>query len=321
MKIVNEYGLDVAYLTIEEALRSGPEWSGLDVDLLRVDHPRPADQALLAAAGFVVRPRLVSWLAPLRDTEQAFLAGLRRSARRNVVHGQRLARDLGTRVVVEHPLTEPALARFLDLYERRIADMPNGVNLARGEQLSMLAQRDSYAGVFINGSDGMLGGCLCWARPDQSVFQLRYAATAAVDQRGDLTRALYMATFQLGRELGLRRMSLGIDPSLYGQVVLPGLYEFKKQLGFTPVPAQLMDPGWGTDTADRFRSLRSLTDPSLLLTYDSSYAGWDGTEGSSRPRSFVLRVLTTRNDVDLAPYRAKFLTDVLATEIVQPVSS
>ena len=318
MKIVDEYGLDIACLTIEEALRDRQEWSGLDVDLFRVDDPRPDDQARLAAAGFAVRPTFVSWLAPLQDTEQAFLAGLRRSARWNLVHGQRVARDLGTQVVVQHPLTEPALESFLDLYERRIADMRNGVNLARGEQHSILAQRDSYAGVFINGpDDALLGGCLCWARPERSLLQLRYAATAAVGQRGALTRALYLATFQLGRELGLRWMSLGSDTSLYGYVVQPGLYEFKKELGFTPVPAQVIDPDLGTDTADRFRSLHALTDPSLLLTYDSSYAAWDGTEGAPRPRSFVLRVLTTRGDVDLRPYRAEFLTDVLIIPIAE----
>jgi hypothetical protein len=315
MRIVDEFGLDVACLTVEEAVRHRQDWSRLDVDLLRVDDPRPADQASLSEAGFFVRPSFVSWLAPLQDTEEAFLAGLRRSARRNVVHGQRTARQLGTRVVVQHPLTEPALASFLDLYERRIAVMRNGVNLARGEQRAMLAQRDSYAAVTINGPDGMLGGCLCWARPERSLFHLRFAATAAVDQRGALTRALYMATFQLGRELGLRWMSLGTDTSLYGYVVQPGLYEFKKALGFTPVPAQVVDPGSGTDAAERVRSLRSLTNPSLLLAYDSSFADWDGSPDSPRPRSFVLRVLTTRPDVDLRPYHADYLTDVAITEV------
>jgi hypothetical protein len=315
VKIVDEYGLDVACLTFDEALQGRQEWSGLDVDLFRVDDPRPGDQAALAEAGFHVRPSLVHWVAPLQDTEQAFLAGLRPSARRNAMRGQRLARDLGTQLAVQHPLTEPALAGFFDLYDRRIAEMRNGVNLARREQHSILAQRDSYAGVFISGADGVLGGCICWARPELSLFQLRYSATAPVDQRGDLTRALYLATFQLGRELGLRTMSLGVDTSLYGYVVQPGLFEFKKQLGFTPVPAQVIDQHVGTDTADRFRSLRSLTDPSLLLAYDTSYAAWDRTEGAPRPRSFVLRVLTTRDDVDLRPYRAGFLTDVLVTEM------
>jgi hypothetical protein len=316
MKIVDEYGLDVACLTIEEALRDRDEWSDLDVDLFRVDDPRPDDQARLAAAGFAVRPTFVNWVAPLQDTEQAFLAGLRRRARWNLVHAQRVARELGLRVVVEQPLTEPAMDSFLDLYERRVVDLRNGVNLARGDQHSILARRDAYAGVFCYDPDGALvGGCLCWVRPERSLIQLRYAAAAAGDQRGTVTRALYLATFELGRELGLRRVSLGSDTSLYGYVVQPGLFAFKKELGFTPVPAQVIEPELGTDAADRFRSLRALTDPSLLLTYDSSYAAWDETEGAPRPRSFVLRVLTTRQDVDLRPYRAEFLTDVLITPI------
>lgn len=312
MRIVDEYGLDIACLTLDEALSERQEWSGLDVDLFRVEDPRPADQARLAAAGFAIRPAFVSWLAPLRDSEPAFLAGLRRSARRNLVQARRVATDLGTRVVVEHPLTEPGLEGFLDLYEKRVAQMRNGVNLARGEQQSMLAQRDSYAGLFLRGPDGtLLGGCLCWARPDRSLFQLRYAATAAADARGALTRALYLDAFQLGRDLGLRRMSLGSDTSLYGYVVQPGLYEFKKQLGFTPVPAQTIDADLGTDTADRFHSLRALTDPALLLTYDSTYAT------TPHPTSFTLRVLTTHPDLDPRPYTADFLTAVTITPVVR----
>jgi hypothetical protein len=311
VKIVDEYGLDVACLTIDEALAERPGWAGLEVDLFRVEQPRPQDQARLAAAGFAVRPAYVSWQAPLRDSETEFLAGLRRSARRNLVQAQRVAGELGTRVVVEHPLTERALERFLELYEKRVAQMRNGVNLARDEQHAMLARRDSYAAVVIEGPDGaLLGGCLCWARPELSLFQLRYAATAAVDQRGALTRALYLATFRLGRELGLRWMSLGSDTSLYGYVVQPGLYEFKKQLGFTPVPAEP-----GTDIADRFRSLRALTDPSLVLAYDCAYAEWDPARGGPRPSSFVLRILTGRAGIDVRPYHADFLTDVLIVPV------
>lgn len=315
MEIVDKYGLDVGCMSTSEALGAGRPWSGPDIDLLRVVDPHPAYQAALADVGFFVRPGLISWLAPLLDTEQEFMASLSRSGRRNVVHGQRWARAAGARLSVEYPLTESGFASFLDVYERRVADMRNGVNLARGEQHLILEARKSYTGVFLHDFGNMLGGCICWVRPERSLLQLRYAATAAVPQRGALTRALYMATFQLGRELGLRWMSLGNDTSLYGHVIQPGLYEFKKQLGFTPVPAQAVDPGTTTDEADRVMSLRSLTDPALLLAYDQSYATWDGTESAARPRAFVLHILTTCGDIDLRPYRAEFLTDVAITHV------
>ncbi|WP_330328511.1 GNAT family N-acetyltransferase [Streptomyces sp. NBC_00536] len=311
MDIVDRYGLTVAELTTGEALDACGPWRGPDVDLLRVVDPPPHARAALTAAGFAVKPGWVNWVAPLRDSEAAFLGALGATERRKVRRGLDLAASAGLRVRMRPELEEGPLEEFLGVYETQVAGMRNGVNLARGEQRTLLERSASHLGVYAYEAGRMVGGCVCWVRTEDSLLQLRYVATAAVDQRGALTRALYMAAFQAGRELGCARMSLGNDTSLYGHVTSPGLYGFKKRLGFAPVPSGSVDPGAGGDEADRFVSLRALTDPALLLTYGTESAD---SVGGGPPR-LGLHVLASRADVDVAPYRADFLSGVTVTVV------
>ncbi|AZM56971.1 GNAT family N-acetyltransferase [Streptomyces sp. WAC 01529] len=308
MDVVDRYGLTVAELTTEEALDVTGPWRGPAVDLLRVVDPHPDDRTALTAAGFAVKPSWVNWVAPLRDSEAAFLGALGANERRKVRRGLDLAASSGLSVRVRPELEEGPLEEFLGVYEAQVAGMRNGLNLARAEQRTLLERSGSHIGVYAYEGGRMVGGCICWVRAEDSLLQLRYVATAAVDQRGALTRAVYMAAFQAGRELGCARMSLGNDTSLYGHVTSPGLYGFKKRLGFTPLPSGTVDPGAGGDEADRFVSLRALTDPSLLLAHDTG----SGTDDS---RGLRLHVLASRDDVDVAPYRADFLSGVTVTVI------
>ena len=51
-----------------------------------------------------------------------------------------------------------------------------------------------------------------------------------------------MRAAQHGRDLGLQWISLGSDPSLYGDLAMPGLFTFKARLGFVPIPIRCFDP-------------------------------------------------------------------------------
>jgi len=112
----------------------------------------------------------------------------------------------------------------------------------------------------------------------------------------------------------LETLSLGNDTSLYGHITSPGLYEFKKRLGFAPWPSATVDPGLGGDEADRFVSLRALTDPSLLLAYDAGFGTADVVR-ENRPQRLRLHILASGDHVDLAPYRADFLSGVEVTVV------
>jgi hypothetical protein len=83
---------------------------------------------------------------------------------------------------------------------------------------------------------------------------------------------MYTAAFDAARDQGLRWVSLGNDPTLFGHTVAPGLFGFKARLGFVPIPTQALFPGTAGDEAELVVHLRRLADPSLSIAYGATEA-------------------------------------------------
>ncbi|KUF15865.1 hypothetical protein [Streptomyces silvensis] len=250
----------------------GAAEDGPPIDIVRLadadTDPSGRLDADLADLGFVARPKWLNWCAPVRESRAAFEAGLSGTERRNIRLGTRFVEDEGLRLDVRVGLTEELVDEFLVLYERQIAGMPRGRNFARRGRDRLLAGADEHVSVCVTTRDGaMLVGSLWWIRPAESVLQMRYSASAADARSGRVMRAAYAEALQFAREQGLAYASLGNDPSLFGHVVQPGLFNFKTRFGFAPVPAQVLTPKLGGGHVDKFLSLRSLSDPALVVTW------------------------------------------------------
>ena len=173
---------------------------------------------------------------------------------------------------MDHRLIE----RFLELYDQQIDRMVNGVGYARKLARQIRDQRAGLLGVFAHDGDALVGGCLNWRDPARSQVRMRFSAVEPGGRQGGLVRALYLRAFQAARELGYPTMSLGVDPSLYGHTVQPGLLTFKSRLGFVPGPAAPTVPGRSGDEADLYRRLGPLADPAVVLAHPAGAAGGDG---------------------------------------------
>ncbi|MBT2365565.1 N-acetyltransferase [Streptomyces sp. ISL-10] len=318
MKRWEHEGLRIASVDVGEALdRNWWEWAWQGeppADVIRVENPAPEVWPALEEAGFITKPGWVNWQAELRDSEDAFLAALSGSERRNIRLGRRFAAEHGIKAVVERGPSATSLEAFLEMYDAQITAMRNGIPYARRQQKDILRDRDCYVGVFAYHNARMVGGCLCQIRADQAMLQLRFAAAEPSARGGRLQRAVYMDAFQAARDLGLSRMSLGNDPTLYGHIADPGLFGFKSRLGFVPVPSHLIDPDIGGTEADLILSMNALADPSLLLAYAHTQPPQtprpDGPTTRPPLRLVVLTARTDEHPPDIARHRAGFLTRV-----------
>jgi predicted N-acetyltransferase YhbS len=299
-------GLMVGMATIAEAL--GIDRETADLDVVRVVDPAPDSWRELRAAGFAVKPSWVTWLSPTLDSQESFLDRLSVNERRNVRLGLRFVEEQGIALRTVSPLAPAELDTFLDLYDRQISGMRHGVGYARQQREELLSQRDRYLLVEASLGDEVLGGCLCWLRPEVSTLQIRFVTTAPSSRQHRLVRAMYMRACALARELGYDQVSLGSDPTLYGHIAKPGLFSFKARLGFVPVPATLFGSDDDPDEADLVLRLGTLSDPSLLLSYHLTDDSDPATATTSSP--LRLDVLANDADTDLNPYRAPFLADV-----------
>jgi hypothetical protein len=266
-------------------LRVGTQ--GTDLDVLRHRDPSEAEIPGLIAAGYLIRPYEVTWLAPTGATADEFLSRLSGKDRQNI---RAARRSLATDLAIE-ALDEPLLDDFLVLYTRALASMPNGIPVAVKQRAAILA--GDYFAVTARSAGRLVAACL--VMQDPGLARIRFSAAAEHLRAASVTRALYLAAVDEARRRGVERVSLGSDLNLYGHIVQPGLFSFKVRLGFAAYPAQAV-LGDGRDLAERVLSLDRLSDPTLTLAY-----------GADRSGPLHLHVFTRDATLDLRPYRAPFV--------------
>ncbi|WP_020672454.1 GNAT family N-acetyltransferase [Amycolatopsis nigrescens] len=307
MEIETAHGLTTGLLDAGEALEA--DWASLRdrVDLVTVVDPVAECWQSLRRAGFAIKPAWVTWISPVDESDEAFLDRLSVSERRNVRAALRAVAGHGYEMKVTHPLDAPSFDAFLDVYERQISTMRYGIPFARLQREEILEQGADYFLVQVFEGSTLVGCCVCWKRDDVSTVQIRFGTTAPDSRRNRLVRAMYLRVFQAARELGFRNISLGTDPALYGHIAKPGLFGFKSRLGFTPIPARLFGSADDPDEASRVLRLGTLSEPSVLLSYQLPDGG---AEAITAETALRLDVLTGDPDTDLNPYRADFLADI-----------
>lgn len=268
MEVVDRYGLTLALVDADEAADEPWRRAAPRVDVVRVDEPPRDAWPLLAGLGFVRKPRAVTWTAGLGPDEGAFLAPLRRVARRDLRRAQRRAAAGGLRETVEDPVTARSLDAFLKLYEERVAAMRFGVPFALGHRDAVLHGPERFFGVFAREADGSTaGGCLVREEPQRDTAVIRFSAVTAEWRRASLARVLYLTAMRAAREKGYGHATLADEPNLIGHLTKPGLFLFKSDLGFRTVPSELTGDPDGGQEADLVRHLGALHDPTLILGY------------------------------------------------------
>ncbi|MET8730692.1 hypothetical protein ABZV81_26440 [Streptomyces parvus] len=267
MEIVEQEYLVIASVDLEEAQNRAWETAGTPIDVVRLLDSEKVSDEVLSAWGFVPRPRWLNWCTPVAGSDADFLGALSGTERRNVRLGRRFVEEQKLGLRVAPGLTEEFMDEFLDVYDRQVADMPRGKNFARRWRDRLLSAADQHVSIALRDGNEMLAGSVWHVRPERSVLQMRFSAASQGARSGRALRVLYAEAVAYARESGLAYASLGNDPSLFGQLVQPGLFNFKSRMGFTPVPSGLFDASLDGEFADRILRLGALPDPSLLVTW------------------------------------------------------
>ncbi|MEU1493027.1 hypothetical protein ABZ456_22545 [Streptomyces sp. NPDC005776] len=284
MEITEQDGIVIASIGPDEAEHRA--WERVEqppIDVVRLlDHER-TDAADRARLGFLTRPRWVNWWAPVGASDEEFTARVSGTERRNIRLGRQAIQAEELRLSVVPGLEEDVLDEFLVVYDEQISGMARGKNYARRSRDRLLEDRSEFVSVCVYAGPVMVVGSIWWIRPSESLLQMRFSAASPSARSSRVMRAAYVEAFRFARESGLSYVSLGNDPSLFGHVVQPGLFNFKSRLGFSVIPSAVLDASLGGNFADKFLSLRALSDPALVVTVDSCLGDpppWPGITAS-----------------------------------------
>jgi GNAT superfamily N-acetyltransferase len=276
------------------------------VDVVRVVSPAPPTWEALEAAGFVRKPSLLTWAAPVGADRDAFLGRLRPTGRRSAVVASRRIDALGIQCRLRQPLEAGELDDFLALYERCVVEKRHALPAAVWHRDLMLEQPEHFA-VYAYQGGALAGGCIAVECPGEDAVRLRFSAVEPAARWPGLARVLYLHAVDVAREKGYGWATLGNDPNLYGHLVEAGLFAFKCHMGFVPVPSQAFPPGAGYDEADLFVSLAALGNPTLVL----GYIGAD-------PRALRPELFSHSPATDTRPFRTRFLAAPRLHVVAEP---
>lgn len=240
------------------------------VDGFRVRDVGPVHWAQLRADGYSVGPRWVTWGRRPEADNAAFLETLPHGERRQCRRALRNASGLEIEV---RRLDRTGVAEFLLLYESQLAAMGHPIPAARalgGPGPRPLALLDGERTSRRN------AGGRAVAKVDTRLDALRVAFTATTPEarRQMVPRALHLAAFEQGRQLGLTWTSSGTDPGRFGASVSLGLFRLKSAMGFYPVPLHHIDPDDdGADDAEMVVQIPVDEAPQLRLCYPPGDGG------------------------------------------------
>lgn len=298
MRRIDIVGLKVLLADASEVVQAfGPHAApppGLDgVDLVRVESPDVATWAALRACRFLPKPDRLTWITDSAADDDAFLSRMGRKARASVRNARRwVAASGGTMRAVA--LTDRSLAEFFALYDDQLRRMQHGFPVAHAHRDDMLARRDQMTVVQVYIDGRLAGSCIAELRSATDPGRIRFSAVTEAGREHGLAGALYAETATVLRERGVARVTLGNDPNMYGHLVQPGLFDFKRHLGFVPVPSRTVDTSDGTEIADRVLSLRRLRDPSFMIGLAEDVAVRQGI-----PAALTLHCFYTRDSPPL----------------------
>lgn len=301
------HGLRRLLVPAEKVLDGSWRDRAAGVDLVVVPDPPRDKWPALAAAGFRLKPSWVTWGRETPRREEDFLAGLPKGERYNLRQAQRYVAEQALAVEVVDAPDVAVFTEFLAVYDAQIATMPYGIPAAHAVPPTQAALSDYFL-VTARRDGELLAGVMAKLSAREDAVRIAFSAVRP-ERRGQMiTRALYLRVFAEARRRGVRWLSLGTDPTLYGHIAQAGLLAFKSRLGFVPVPLHHLDPeDDGGDEAELVLSTARLRHPAMSLCYAEPprrLATW------ADPLPFRLDVLSGADGLDLRPFRAPFITEI-----------
>jgi len=224
---VKEIGLTFLNLKEEELGKTIDK----DVDIIKIIKPSKGTIERLRKKDFFYKPVKVTYLLKISNKED-YLKSLSHNRRKRMKKSIRNCKDI--KIIKEKKITKKRFLEWYKIYKNNISDKDIGI-IRIGKDWVDQKQKKAYAIYAVKG-DKIIGGILLKKVKDLGRVSICYSASIKKYLSLGINDYLNLNVLLLAKELGYKFISRGMDTNLYGCHLSPGLYLFKKSLGYKVGP-------------------------------------------------------------------------------------
>ena len=233
MPFIIERKIDLTILKIEhedkiDQIQKKIKEVGKRVDV--IDILNPTKRLRKAFNEFFYRPLKITYVMKAPESLDSYLATLTRNRRKRILKCIRECEHKGITLRKEEFLTQESFKAFYKVYKKNIGEKKRGIMTLHK---AWYAKRSHDAcGVFAIRKKKIIGGILLKKKRNSMSF----CYSSSEKPYFGINDFLNVHAIVYTKELGFSHIIRGQDTNLYGHHLSPGLYLFKKSLGFSIQP-------------------------------------------------------------------------------------
>ncbi|MEK6967263.1 MAG: hypothetical protein AABX51_01385 [Nanoarchaeota archaeon] len=237
MKLFNEAGIKKtqAIILSSDDIERAEEYAKQEkCDLIELTTDNPLID--FEGRGYFFRPRKITYKMLVPESEEVYLSSLGRNKRKGIIRAIKACKDSGIEIRTEEPVSKETFLEWERIYDVNILKKRIGLKRIGPDRFSILQPRT--AGVFAYKQGKIIGGILLTHKRflmNGEMLKKLSISLSSTDRQFfmyGVNEALNFEVIRYCQLNGIKYLERGMDTNFYGHYLNPGLYTFKKSLGY-----------------------------------------------------------------------------------------
>jgi hypothetical protein len=233
MKIENELGIRIAYLdNNKEYLYLKENTEIKTCDLIKINQIKAKIPKELTNEFFFV-PNKIQYYLKLPNSFEKYIAKLSLNRKKKI---KKALSHNEIEISFEQPIQENDFKIWIDIYKKKILDKEKGVLRITDDWLTKKKEKNISTGaIFAKINNEIIGGII-FKIYKKNKLSIGYSAVKKEIQNLGVNDLLNCKLIEYAIKKKFKIITRGMDSNFYGNHLSPGIYLFKKSLGFKIKP-------------------------------------------------------------------------------------
>ena len=181
-------------------------------------------------------PRKVTYKLVAPQSEEDYLMLLKKKKRKSIIKSANFCKEEGIEIKTEEPISRETFLEWEKIYDANIARKKIGIKrIGLGRFLSV---QHKTAGIFAYKDNKLIGGIMLMHKKFLMDGELHRKISISLSSserdyfKTGINEVLNFEVIKFCQRRGIKFIERGMDANLYGHYLNPGLYVFKKSMGY-----------------------------------------------------------------------------------------